>query len=176
MAWHPQWQPKEGTVLLIDEIDKADADLPNGLLETMGNGAFAVPYINKPVCMEKKAPPPLVVITTNEERELPAAFIRRCMVLHLKLEEDQKALIDWLCRRGEVHFGKACPKGIRKEAARQLVADRLEAKKQSLPAPGQAEYLDILRAVINIAPGDEKEQLNILKTIHDFALVKYPDG
>jgi MoxR-like ATPase len=37
-------------VLLIDEIDKAEADLPNSLLETLGNGAFPVPWLDEPVC------------------------------------------------------------------------------------------------------------------------------
>ena len=55
-----KWTPKKGCVLLIDEIDKADADLPNGLLETLGNGAFAVPYIDRSVGLSKDAPPPLV--------------------------------------------------------------------------------------------------------------------
>lgn len=170
------WQPKDGTVLLIDEIDKADADLPNGLLETMGNGAFAVPYVDKPVCMQKDAPTPLVVITTNEERELPAAFIRRCLVLHLKLDKDKETLIQWLCKRGDVHFGTVCSETVRHEAAKQLVNDRIEAKKLGLPAPGQAEYLDILRAITGIAPGNEKEQQKALKAVRDFALMKHANG
>lgn len=170
------WQPQYGTVLLIDEIDKADADLPNGLLETMGNGAFSIPYVDKSVCMQKDAPPPLVLITTNEERELPAAFIRRCLVLHLRLDEDKETLIQWLCKRGEVHFGTDCSEKVRQEAAEQLVNDRIEAKKLSLPAPGQAEYLDILRAVTGIAKDNEKEQLKVLKAVRDFALVKHADG
>ena len=78
----PGWEAAKGSVLLIDEIDKADADLPNGLLETLGNGGFMVPYFDDPVCMHQAATPPLVVITTNEERELPDAFLRRCLVLH----------------------------------------------------------------------------------------------
>ena len=40
-----QWRPGQGSVLLIDEIDKADSDLPNGLLETLGNGDFTAPYV-----------------------------------------------------------------------------------------------------------------------------------
>jgi MoxR-like ATPase len=170
------WKPQDGTVLLIDEIDKADADLPNGLLESMGNGAFAVPYMDKPVCMQTEAPTPLVVITTNEERELPAAFIRRCLVLHLNMEEDEQSLIQWLCKRGAVHFGTTCSEKVRQEAAEQLVIDRNEAKKLSLPVPGQAEYLDILRAITGIAPDNEDEQLMALKAIRDFAFIKHVDG
>jgi MoxR-like ATPase len=72
-------------VLLIDEIDKAEADLPNGLLETLGNGALHRSLARQPSARRRAMPTPLVVITTNEERELPAAFVRRCLVLNLQL-------------------------------------------------------------------------------------------
>jgi MoxR-like ATPase len=170
----PGWQPKDGVVLLIDEIDKADADLPNGLLETLGNGAFTVPCINKHVCIKSNRQIPLVVITTNHERELPSAFLRRCMVLHLKLPEEKGRLIDHLCEIGKIHYENDCSPEVRREAAEQLVKDRIEAKNQSLPAPGQAEYLDILRAVKTIAPENEKQQKEILFKIKAFALVKHP--
>ncbi len=168
------WQPKDGAVLLIDEIDKADADLPNGLLETLGNGAFAVPYINKHVRIATNGQIPLVVITTNEERELPAAFLRRCMVLHLKLPDEREKLIAYLCEIGKIHHEKDCNHTVRREVAKQLVEDRIEAKQQSLPKPGQAEYLDVLRALTTIAPKNEKNQLVILEKIDKFAFVKRP--
>jgi MoxR-like ATPase len=170
------WQPNSGTVLLIDEIDKADADLPNGLLETLGNGAFTVPYLDEAVRVNAQDPVPLVVITTNEERELPNAFIRRCLVLYLNLPEEGQALIQWLCERGRVHFENQCSEKVRQQAAQQLVKDRDEARKLSLPAPGQAEYLDILRAVIGIAKDDEKKQLEALEAIGEFALIKHAEG
>lgn len=171
-----QWEPPKGTVLLIDEIDKADADLPNGLLETLGNGAFTVPYLDDPVRVDPQAPVPLVVITTNEERELPAAFVRRCLVLHLNLPKADDELVRWLCARGEVHFGANCSDMVKEKAARQLVKDRNDAKKAGLPAPGQAEYLDILRAVIGISEGDHQKQEEVLEEISKFALVKHAQG
>jgi MoxR-like ATPase len=60
---------------LVLEIDKADPDLPNALLESFGNGEFAVPYRDQPVRCHPNQEPLLVVITTNEECELPAAFV-----------------------------------------------------------------------------------------------------
>ncbi|WP_295442171.1 hypothetical protein [uncultured Thiodictyon sp.] len=60
----PDWTPDQGAVLLIDEIDKAEPDLPNGLLEVLGNGAFTVPYLDASV-RHQVGPPPLVVITAN---------------------------------------------------------------------------------------------------------------
>lgn len=172
------WSSEKGSVLLIDEIDKADADLPNGLLETLGNGAFTVPYLDLPVKLENRVPPPLVVITTNEERELPSAFVRRCLVLHMGLPKKQDKLVAWLMARGQVHFKTACSKAVRKKAAEMLWEDRKEAVRRNHPAPGQAEYLDILRAVTGMSKGGklkEKSQLKSLEMIGDFALKKYPD-
>ncbi len=120
------WQPKDGCVVLIDEIDKADADLPNGLLETLGNGAFTIPYLDKPVGIARGSPPPLVVITTNEERELPRAFLRRCMVLHIELPKKDDELKCWLAARGKTHF-PALSDDIRIEVANQLITDRKTA-------------------------------------------------
>jgi MoxR-like ATPase len=167
------WKPSMGCVVLIDEIDKADADLPNGLLETLGNGAFTVPYLDEPVGLAKDVPAPLVVITTNEERELPGAFLRRCMVLHLGLPESEPELKDWLIKRGKVHFGNKCTDKVYEEAADLLCRDRMETIKLGLQAPGQAEYLDMLRAVGKIG-SREKDQLAALKEIAGFALSKHP--
>ncbi|MCI5145472.1 MAG: MoxR family ATPase, partial [Candidatus Electrothrix sp. AR3] len=156
----PGWEAADkGSVLLIDEIDKADADLPNGLLETLGNGGFTVPYLDDPVCMQHKVvPPPLVVITTNEERELPDAFLRRCLVLHLYLPDEdpeyrdkpedvkQEALAAYLIKRGQDHFPEM-EKEVLAEAASQLWQDRNAARRHGITPPGMAEYIDLLRAV-----------------------------
>jgi len=179
------WTPGVGSVVLIDEIDKADADLPNGLLETLGNGGFSVPYRDRPVALPREAKAPLVIITTNEERELPAAFVRRCFVLHLRLPDDDprlkerdeqtrcKALEDWLVERGGDHFDDRITPAIRRQAARQLWSDRQEARRQGVAAPGQAEYLDLLRALDQLEPRRPKAQEGLLKEIQDFAFRKY---
>lgn len=164
------WKPEHGSVLLIDEIDKADAELPNGLLETLGNNAVTIPWVNKPLGNGRTLPP-LIIISTNEERELPAAFVRRCLVLNLKLPADA-VLEDWLVQRGELHFGERCPADIRHEAARQLLKDRKTAKDLGLTPPGQAEYLDMLRALALFGEAGE-DQRAMLAAISDFALKKY---
>ncbi|WP_372366323.1 AAA family ATPase [Candidatus Uabimicrobium sp. HlEnr_7] len=164
-----EWQEENGCVLLIDEIDKADTSLPNGLLEVFGNGAFRVPYMKKEVGL--KEPQPLVIITTNEERELPNAFLRRCMVLHMKLPKGDE-LIKWLIERGRLHFENKCEDSVYEEAAKQLVKDRDKALNIQVPAPGQAEYLDMLRALVQMSD-EENEQLEILGKIKKFALEKY---
>lgn len=172
------WEPDKGCVLLIDEIDKADSDVPNGLLEALGNGSFHVPSLDKRVAAEG-GEPPLVILTTNEERDLPPAFLRRCLVLTLELDKDRKRLIEWLSARGEVHFGGACSKDTMRRAADMLVEDRDAAKQQGRPAPGQAEYLDLLRAITELGPDAsgadrDKRHAEILDNIADFALKKSP--
>ncbi len=164
------WEPGQGSVLLIDEIDKADTDLPNSLLETLGNGDFKVPYMGGSVCRETEVPAPLVVITTNEERELPAAFVRRCLVLPLTLPDNKDDLIEFLCRRGEVHFADLCSADVRQRAAELLVEDR-NAVEPGQPRPGQAEYLDLLRAISGMAT-TEKEQLELLSILRRFVYRK----
>jgi MoxR-like ATPase len=168
----PGWGPDHGAVLLIDEIDKAEADLPNGLLETLGNGGFPVPYLQRPVRRHPEAPPPLVVITTNEERELPSAFLRRCMVHELKLPAERAELVDWLVRRGEQHFGGQCAEGIAERVAEMLADDREAAFQGERFRPGQAEYLDILRAVLAAADGDAARQDEYVTRLAGYALNK----
>ncbi|MCB0059988.1 MAG: hypothetical protein KDE45_23280, partial [Caldilineaceae bacterium] len=153
----------------IDEIDKAEADLPNGLLEALGNGSFQVPYLNAEIGLGKDMPPPLVIVTTNEDRELPAAFLRRCLVLKMKLPEDDADLIDCLVKRGGEHFGDDCDEVIRTTAAEMLVTHR---NKPQRPRPGQAEYLDMLRALALAHPGNAAAQGEMLDRIHPFALDK----
>jgi len=166
------WTPDQGAVLLIDEIDKAEADLPNSLLETLGNGAFPVPWLEAPVGLAPGVPAPLVVITTNEERELPAAFLRRCMVLRLDLPTNPGDLIDCLVKRGGEHFGTQCTKAVRTLVAEQLAEDRARALDLVRPAPGQAEYLDILRALVNARGSDAAKQKALFQRIARFALDK----
>ncbi len=168
------WTKEKGTVLLIDEIDKADADLPNGLLETLGNGSFPVPYLQEPVGMSNTTVP-LVIITTNEERELPPAFVRRCLVLHLRLPKEEKEFCRFLMKRGEHHFGSSCSEEVMRETAKLLWADRAEARRQGGTPPGQAEYLDMLRALSRLAPDDFAEQEKMLETVAEYALKKYVD-
>ncbi len=179
----PGWEASQGSVLLIDEIDKADADLPNGLLETLGNGAFTVPYLDDPVRVQEGVKKPLVIITTNEERELPDAFIRRCLVLHLYLPDEdpayrneseevkQEALAKYLQKRGHDHFPDL-EKEILAEATSQLWQDRNAARRQGITPPGMAEYIDLLRAVRELG-SDAKEQLSLLGDIKEFVLKKH---
>lgn len=163
-----------GWVVLIDEIDKAESDVPNGLLEVLGAGQFT-PLGHDPISIPAEGVAPLILITTNEERVLPDAFIRRCLVLHLALPEKDAELIEHLKQRGRAHFGKATSGTVLEEAAQMLVADRRVARKEQLrPLPGQAEYLDLVRAVIELADGDMERQKDLIEDVARFTLKKHP--
>src|SRR3546814_11014363 len=68
-------------VLLIDEIDKADIEFPNDLLQELDRMEFHVYETGETVKAKER---PIVVITSNNEKELPAAFLRRCFFHHIK--------------------------------------------------------------------------------------------
>lgn len=188
----PLWEAFEqaeaghAPVLLIDEIDKADADIPNALLDVLGNRSFTVPPLGNRTVRAKDGEPPLIVITTNEERELPPAFVRRCVVLNLKPPEGETAFVDWLVERGRVHRHLVIAEDreqpdndVRREAARQVWADREEAPAHA--KPGLAEYIDLLTALHQLtkelkAPDDlARAQFDWLEKLSAYALVKNPD-
>ncbi len=172
----PGADPANGCVVLIDEIDKADTDVPNGLLEALGSGEFTP--LGSRNAIKVKGEPPLVIITTNEERVLPNAFVRRCLVLRLKLPDDDNKLIDFLKARAEIHFPRHAKSGKYDElfhaAAVMLVRDRTAARQQLVePWPGQAEYLDLLRAVLHLEPDTVENHQAILESVAEFALRKH---
>ena len=71
-------------VLLIDEIDKADIEFPNDLLRELDEMAFHIPELDETV---KAIERPVTIITSNAEKELPAAFLRRCVFHYISFPE-----------------------------------------------------------------------------------------
>lgn len=167
-----------GSVVLIDEIDKADPSVPNGLLESLGNTGFQTAQLDRAVRLPKGAAPPLVVITTNEERELPAAFLRRCLVLHMRFPPEGKSVEEFLLERARVFWTvEEVGDANCRDAIRLLEEDRKEAGKHGLARPGAAELLDMLRVLARLHSGDEAAQRETLSQIRDFALKKnLPEG
>ncbi|MBK8256824.1 MAG: MoxR family ATPase [Polyangiaceae bacterium] len=166
------WTVDKGVVVLVDEIDKADPSVPNGLLDALGHGRFDVPG-REPVVMDRSQKP-LVIITTNEERALPDAFLRRCWVLHLPVPEDLTQLLTYLKDRGRAHFTADDLTDEVLSAAAQMVAkDRQKAKGRGVSAPGLAEYIDLLHAVKE-QESTQAAQLTLLIRIGKFALEKHP--
>ena len=74
------------SVLLIDEIDKAPRDFPNDLLLELDQHRFRHPFQDREVVSNGQ--PPVVVITSNAERRLPDAFLRRCVLHCIEMDED----------------------------------------------------------------------------------------
>ena len=163
------WKAGDGCVVLIDEIDKSESEVPNGLLEALGAGQFHPRGRKLPVKMTGE--PPLVIITTNEERILPDAFVRRCLVLEMVLPKDEAILKSLLMERGRAHFGDHTNDDVLELAALLLMNDRRTAK--TTPLPGQAEFLDLIRIVVELCPGNFQEQKNTLDHVSRFVLKKH---
>jgi MoxR-like ATPase len=141
-------EPREGVVALLDEIDKADPDVPNNLLLPLGSYEFHIDELNAKVYAQRRV---LLILTTNNERRLPDAFLRRCVDLPLS-EPNREALIEigkrHLSPRVDAYLRNAPepPNGIY-----DAVADLVEKAAADSGQPvSTAEYLDTLRAVLNL--------------------------
>lgn len=181
LALHDLQNKTQTPVLLIDEIDKADADLPNALLDVLGNRSFEVPPLADLTVRAPDRRWPLIVITTNEERELPPAFIRRCAVLNLNPPKADGAFKDWLIERGRVHRHLAISDAARLLAAEQVLADRQVAESAGYPKVGLAEYIDLLTALHELTEAiadlqqRRQSQIDWLQRLGAYALVKHAE-
>ena len=124
-------------VLLIDEIDKADIEFPNDLLQELDRMAFHVYETGETVAAQER---PVVVITSNNEKELPDAFLRRCFFHYIKFpdRETMQAIID-------VHFP-----GIQKVLVKRAMEIFYELRE--VPGlkkkPSTSELLDWLKLIL----------------------------
>ena len=75
---------KEEVVLLIDEVDKADLEFPNDLLNELDEMSFYIPETNETINAVHR---PIVIITSNAEKELPDAFLRRCIFHYIEFPD-----------------------------------------------------------------------------------------
>ncbi|CCW19359.1 ATPase associated with various cellular activities, AAA_5 [Sphingobium indicum BiD32] len=125
-------------VLLIDEIDKADIEFPNDLLQELDRMAFHVYETGETIAAKDR---PIVIITSNNEKELPDAFLRRCFFHYIKFpdRETMQAIVD-------VHFP-----GIQKILVSKAmdifydIRDVPGLKKK----PSTSELLDWLKLLLN---------------------------
>ncbi|MES2174052.1 MAG: MoxR family ATPase [Pseudomonadota bacterium] len=135
--WEAFTSPKL-PVLLIDEIDKADIEFPNDLLQELDRMAFHVYETGQTVAAVDR---PVVIITSNNEKELPDAFLRRCFFHYIKFPDR-----DTLAKIVDVHFP-----GIQKilvSKAMDIFYDIREVpglKKK----PSTSELLDWLKLLLN---------------------------
>ena len=131
-------------VLLIDEIDKADIEFPNDLLQELDRMEFFVYETGQTVKAHKR---PIVMITSNNEKELPDAFLRRCFFHYIKFPdpETMKAIV-------EVHFPDL--KGRLVTEALKIFYDMRDVpglKKK----PSTSELLDWIKLLMNEDIGPE---------------------
>ena len=155
------WQAFESDVqpvLLIDEIDKADIEFPNDLLRELDRMEF---YVYETRQLVKARNRPIIVITSNNEKELPDAFLRRCFFHYIRFPDQ-----DTMSRIVDVHFP-----GLKKE----LLSEALGAFFQLRETPGlkkkpsTSELLDWIKLLVaeDIDPAvlrsqDPKKTLPIL--------------
>src|ERR671917_2099839 len=132
-------------VLLIDEIDKADIEFPNDLLQELDRMEFHV-YETKETIEARRRP--IVVITSNNEKELPDAFLRRCFFHYIRFPDP-----DTMARIVEVHYP-----GIK----RRLVEEALKIFFEVREVPGlrkkpsTSELLDWLKLLLSEDIGPEQ--------------------
>ncbi|MBC7312147.1 MAG: MoxR family ATPase [Rhizobium sp.] len=135
----------EKTVLLIDEIDKADIEFPNDLLQELDRMEFHVYETGETV---KAAVRPIVIITSNNEKELPDAFLRRCFFHYIRFPD-----ADTLTRIVEVHYP-----GIKQALIRSALTQFYEIRETPglRKKPSTSEALDWIRLLVaeDIDPAD----------------------
>ena len=151
-------------VLLIDEIDKADIEFPNDLLQELDRMEFYVYETNEPIKAEVR---PIVIITSNNEKELPDAFLRRCFFHYIRFPEAET-----MNEIVEVHYP-----GIKQK----LVAEALRIFYDMRKVPGlkkkpsTSELLDWLKLLmvedIDAATLAEKDPTKLIPPLHG-ALLK----
>jgi len=128
---------KKQAVLLIDEIDKADIEFPNDLLNELDEMSFYIPETNETVKAIKR---PVVIITSNAERELPNAFLRRCLFHYIEFPE--QALMNNIIN---VHFND-----LDKKLLKQCLAKFYWIREQETlrKKPATSELIDWIKALI----------------------------
>ena len=136
----PLWeafQCDEPSVVLIDEIDKADIEFPNDLLRELDRMEFFV-YETRELISAKHRP--VIIITSNNEKELPDAFLRRCFFHYIRFpdKETMKQIVD-------VHFP-----GIKKQLLQQALEVFFELRETPglKKKPSTSELLDWLKLLL----------------------------
>ncbi len=127
----------EQVILLIDEIDKADLEFPNDLLWELDKMEF---YINETKETIKTKKRPIVIITSNAEKELPDAFLRRCIFHYIEFPDREK-MKDIV----KVHYGDM--DSILLEQAMEAFY-KIRSMKDLQKLPSTSELLDWLQALM----------------------------
>ncbi|MEG0157312.1 MAG: MoxR family ATPase [Anaerovoracaceae bacterium] len=127
----------EQVVLLIDEIDKADLEFPNDLLWELDKMEF---YVNETKETIKTKTRPIVIITSNAEKELPDAFLRRCIFHYIEFPEEDK-MRDII----KVHYGDIEKKLLNKAVEAFYSIRNMDDLQKK---PSTSELLDWIQALM----------------------------
>lgn len=153
------------SVVLIDEIDKAPRDLPNDVLNEIESMAFTVPELDKTFQADQRYRP-ILVLTSNSEKNLPDAFLRRCIFYHIAFPDAErlKAIVQrrlkltsnftpQMLDHAIQHFQEIRELGLKKKPATAellgwvQVLTHMEIDVQNLK-PGQAEALAFTYSIL----------------------------
>ncbi len=163
------------SVVLIDEIDKADIDFPNDLLLVLDEWKFKTDETKdaydalggeKPESRRNRLP--FVIVTSNREKELPAPFLRRCIYFYIEFPD--KSTLKKILKE---HFGKTVykeKKSLLKTASARFMELRAEAGFRWRKKPSTSELLDWIRALLR----DEREDPRSVENLDRLPLVGLP--
>ena len=126
----------EQVVLLIDEIDKADIEFPNDLLNELDEMSFHITELNEEVAAKQR---PIVVITSNSEKELPDAFLRRCIFYYIEFPDEE--MMERIVR---VHYPDIQEKLVRECIKRFYWIRQVDGLRKK---PSTSELLDWIKAL-----------------------------
>jgi MoxR-like ATPase len=157
------FEADEKVVLLIDEIDKADIEFPNDLLQELDRMEFHVYETGETIRAKRR---PIVIITSNNEKELPDAFLRRCFFHYIRFPD-----MPTLERIVEVHYP-----GIKKRLVQAALTQFYELRETPglKKRPSTSEALDWIRLLVaeDMDPADLRaDPKNMLPKLHG-ALLK----
>jgi MoxR-like ATPase len=132
-AFESETQP----VLLIDEIDKADIEFPNDLLRELDRMEF---YVYETRELVKARHRPIIVITSNNEKELPDAFLRRCFFHYIRFPDEET-----MTRIVDVHYP-----GLRKDLLAEALTSffRIRETPGLRKKPSTSELLDWIKLLV----------------------------
>jgi len=131
------FESKKRPILLIDEIDKADIEFPNDLLHELDKMAFHVYETGETITAKQR---PIIIITSNNEKDLPDAFLRRCFFHYIQFPDDAT-----MAQIVEVHFPGIKPRLLSAAMKRFYDVRAMPGLKKK---PSTSELLDWLKLLL----------------------------
>lgn len=139
-------QTKRRAIVLIDEVDKADGDFCNDLLLELDRYEFKVPEISDTEIYKSETAKPIVILTSNREKPLPAPFLRRCIYFYVQFPTGDRLLEIVQQRFGEQVSDRMAL--VEQAIAHVEVVRNLLSNKPGSRPPGTSEFLDFLAALL----------------------------